>query len=149
MMPAHALTGVYGRHHPEIHRDHIDSMTNDSIINDEQRRAQELLGVAQPTTKPAMKEKIMSFSHGTVYMDLRLVREYDIAKQDYGEPIPKIILLVNNKFVPIPFDSVFLKQFGDFVASIGEVIEDVKLPEEKVTVEEAKEKMRKFSGVKS
>ena len=91
----------------------------------------------------------MSFSHGTVYMDLRLVREYDIAKQDYGEPIPKIILLVNNKFVPIPFDSVFLKQFGNFVASIGEVIEDVKLPEEKFTVEEAKEKMRKFSGVKS
>lgn len=56
---------------------------------------------------------------------------------------------MNNKFVPIPFDSDFLKQFGDFVASIGEVIEDVKLPEEKVTVEEAKEKMRKFSGVKS
>lgn len=64
-------------------------MTNDSIISDEQRRAQELLGVAQPTTKPAMKEKIMSFSYGTVYMDLRLVRKYDIAKQDYGNLSPK------------------------------------------------------------
>ena len=48
-------------------------MSNDNIISDEQRRAQELLGAEEPTTKPAMKNRLMQFSSGPTYMDLRTV----------------------------------------------------------------------------
>ncbi|MBO4357382.1 MAG: hypothetical protein J5813_04345, partial [Candidatus Methanomethylophilaceae archaeon] len=98
-------------------------MSNDNIISDEQRRAQELLGAAEPTTKPAMKNRLMQFSSGPIYMDLRTVSEYDKVLQDYKPPVPKIVLLVNNKFVGLPFDSELLKEFGSFVRDVGEAIE--------------------------
>ena len=122
-------------------------MSNDNIISDEQRRAQELLGAAEPTTKPAMKNKLMHFSSGPIYMDLRTVSEYDKVLQDYKTPVPKIVLLVNNKFVGLPFDSEILKEFGSFVRDVGEAIEGVRIQGPQMSVEEAREKMRKLGMV--
>lgn len=48
-------------------------------------RAVELLGTAQPVSKPTLKEDVMSFRNGHVYVALRMVTPFDREKNEYGE----------------------------------------------------------------
>ena len=80
-------------------------MTNQEIID----KAVELLGSAQTVTKPTKKENVLSFRKGHVYIALKLVTPYDKEKQQYADPMPKIVFLVDGKYVRMPIDSSLLK----------------------------------------
>ena len=101
-------------------------------------RAVELLGSAKPVSKSTKKENILSYRKGHVYVALRIVTPYDKEKQQYAEPMPKIVFLVDGKYVRMPIDSSLLKSLGKFLIDLGEVVEGVDVPEVNIDVESAK-----------
>ena len=109
-------------------------MTNQEIKD----QAVELLGSAQPITKPTKKENVLSFRKGHVYIALKLVTPYDKEKQQYAESMPKIVFLVDGKYVRMPIDSSLLKSVGKFLIDLGEVVEGVDVPEMNIDVESVK-----------
>jgi len=116
------------------------------MINQEIKdKAVELLGSAQPVTKPTKKENVLSFRKGHVYIALKLVTPYDKEKQQYAEPMPKIVFLVDGKYVRMPIDSSLLKSLGKFLIDLGEVVEGVDVPEMNIDVESAKKMLSSCS----
>ena len=88
-------------------------------------KAIELLGTAQPVSKPARKQTLMSYRRGNISMDLRLVSEFDRRTNDYLEPVPRIVCTFDGKYVNMPVDSAELIGLGDFIRGVGEVLDGV------------------------
>lgn len=82
-------------------------------------QAREVFGTAQPVSKQTKKENLMSFRKGPVFIALRLVTPYDKAKQDYGEPFPRLTFLVNGKYVAFPMESGLLSDVADFMKQLA------------------------------
>ena len=106
----------------------------------------ELLGEAQPVSMPPKKENLMSFRDGSVYMALRLVTPYDKDTQQYIEPVPKLVFVVNGKYVKLPMDSGLLDRFGVFMTKVAQAVQGVEVREPEIDMDAVMEKMRGISG---
>ena len=104
----------------------------------------ELLGSACPVSKPAKKENILSFRKGHVFVALKMVTPYNREEQRYEKPIPKITFLVDGKYVRMPIDSSLLKSLGKFLEDLGDILEGVDVPEQKIDIGAAKRLMSSY-----
>ena len=93
--------------------------------NEVKDKAVELLGEAQPVTLQPKKQTILSFQRGNIYMGLKLVSEYDKSAGRYKEPVPKITLMFDGKYVRMPIDSSLIRDFSRFLGSLAEVVDGV------------------------
>ena len=107
-------------------------------------KAVELFGAAQPVSKPTKKENILSFRKGHVFVALKLVTPYNREEQKYEDPIPKITFLVDGKYVRMPIDSSLLKSLGKFLEDLGDILEGVDIPEQRVDIDAAKRLMSSY-----
>ena len=105
-----------------------------------------LLGEAQPTSRQSKKETVMSFKHGPVYMGLKLVSPFNKETQEYEEPMPKIVFLVDGKYVRMPIDSELFREFGSFLMKLSDVTEGVRVPEKEIDLDEVKAKSARLKG---
>ena len=106
----------------------------------------EALGQAQPISRQPKKETVMSFKNGPVYMGLKLVSPFNKDRQEYEEPIPKVVFLVDGKYVRMPIDSELFREFGSFLLKLSDVTDGVKVPEKEVDLEEVKAKIARLKG---
>lgn len=117
------------------------------VRNTIEDRAIELLGSAAPVSKPTMKENLMSFREGNVFVSLKVVSEYDRGSQSYSDPIPKIVFMVDGKYVRMPIDSSLISRLGEFLVKIGSVIDGIEIPRKEVDVDDARRKLERFREV--
>ena len=63
-------------------------------------KAIDLLGEAKPVSREPMKDTLMSFREGHIYVALKMVSSFDKESQSYQQPQPKIIINCpsNNSF---------------------------------------------------
>ena len=73
-----------------------------TMVDEIAARATELLGQAEPVSRQPRKETLMSFREGHLFMALKLVTPFDKGSQTYLDPIPKIVLMVDGKYVRGP-----------------------------------------------
>lgn len=109
------------------------------MIEDIENEAMELLGRAQPVSRQPKKETVMSFKDGPVYMGLKLVSQFDKETQGYGDPVPKVVLLVDGKYVRMPLDSDLFGKWGEFLIKLSEVTEGIRIPEREIDMDRVKE----------
>ena len=117
-------------------------MQTESIEN----RAVELLGEAMPVSRQPEKETVMSFREGHIAMSLKIITPFDKDAQEYRDSIPKIVLLVDGKYVRMPIDSKLLKDFGEFLLNLSQVVEGVQEPAKITNVENAREILQRAVG---
>ena len=106
----------------------------------------EALGQAQPVSRQPKKETVMSFKNGPVYMGLKLVSPFNKDTQEYEDPIPKVVFLVDGKYVRMPIDSELFREFGGFLLKLSDVTDGVKVPEKEIDLEEVKAKIARLKG---
>ncbi len=117
----------------------VHGQENSMNIDEVESKAIELLGQAQPVSRQPKKETVMSFKDGPVYMGLKLVSPFDKDTQEYGDPVPKIVFLVDGKYVRMPLDSRLFGEFGKFLIKLFEVTEGIKVPEKEIDMDRVKE----------
>ena len=109
-------------------------------------RAVELLGPAQPVSKPTLKEDVMSFRNGHVYVALRMVAPFDRERNEYAEAFPRITFLVDGKYIRMPIDSGLLTSLGGFLMKMGDVLEGVRIPEREIDVKDVRNRILELTG---
>lgn len=80
------------------------------------------------------KEVVSSFRQGHISVDLKLVTPYDEAAGRYLRPIPKVVFLVDDRYVRMPVDGHLIRSLGEFLTDLGKIIEGIDLPERRVDV---------------
>lgn len=110
-------------------------------------KAIELLGEAKPVSRQSKKETVMSFRRGPLHMGLKLVAPFSKEQQSYGDPVPKIVFLVDGKYVRMPLDGRLFGEFGKFLSDLSEVVEGIAMPSvDGSDIDTAKAKMAAFRG---
>ena len=109
-------------------------------------RAVELLGTAQPVSKPTLKEDVMSFRNGHVYVALKMVMPFDRERNEYAEAFPRITFLVDGKYVRMPIDSDLLVSLGRFLMKMGDALEGVEIPEKEIDIEDVRNRILELTG---
>ena len=89
------------------------------MVDEIAARATELLGQAEPVSRQPRKETLMSFREGHLFMALKLVTPFDKGSQTYLDPIPKIVLMVDGKYVRMPVDGNLIGSFGRFLCRMS------------------------------
>ena len=84
------------------------------------------------------KDVVLSFREGHVYMALKMVSPCDDSTETKFDPIPRIVFLVDGKYVRMPVDRALLKKLGTFMVRLSELLEGVKVPEKEIDLEEAR-----------
>ena len=107
----------------------------------------EALGQAQPVSRQPKKETVMSFKNGPVYMGLKLVSPFNKDTQEYEDPIPKVVFLVDGKYVRMPIDSELFREFGSFLLKLSDVTDGVRVPEKEVDMDTVREKLSSLKAV--
>ena len=110
-------------------------------------KAVELLGEAMPVSRQPKKETIMSFKKGPVYIGLKIVSPFNKETQEYEAPIPKVVFLVDGKYVRLPLDSDLFKDWGEFLGKLSEVTDGVRVPEKEVDMDTVREKLSRLKAV--
>ena len=93
------------------------------MVDEIAARATELFGQAEPVSRQPRKETLMSFREGHLFMALKLVTPFDKGSQTYLDPIPKIVLMVDGKYVRMPVDGDLIGSFGSFLCRMSEALE--------------------------
>ena len=109
-------------------------------------KAVELLGEAMPVSRQPKKETIMSFKKGPVYMGLKIVSPFNKETQEYEAPIPKVVFLVDGKYVRLPLDSDLFRDWGEFLGKLSAVTDGVRVPEKEVNMKEVMAKLSCLKG---
>ncbi len=109
-------------------------------------RATELLGQAEPVSRQPRKETLMSFREGHLFMALKLVTPFDKGSQTYLDPIPKIVLMVDGKYVRMPVDGNLIGSFGSFLCRMSEALEGVEVPKKEIDMDRVLRRMREVSA---
>ena len=126
---------------------HVAAGSLNMISNAIEERAVELLGSAAPVSKPVRKENLMSFREGNIFVALKVMSEFDRYTRSYSDPLPKIVFMVDGKYVRIPVDSELIKGLGEFLVKLGMVLEDVEIPQKEVDIDDVRRKLRRFREV--
>ncbi len=105
------------------------------------------LGSGASRSKRTRKEVISSFRQGHVSVDLKIVTPFDEGSNEYLKPMPKIVFLVDNKYVRMPVDPYLLKGLGSFLHNLGEVFERASVPDGRVDVPIVVDKIREAMNV--
>ncbi len=112
-------------------------------------------GAAEAMQKPPMvkadggrvrKENLMRFREGHVHMALKLVSFPDDEAGSNRLPVPRIIFLVDGKYVRMPPDRVLLEDLGRFMMDLSTVLEGMDIPKETTDVESVKERIRSITA---
>ena len=107
-------------------------------------KAIDLLGEAKPVSREPMKDTLMSFREGHIYVALKMVSSFDKESQSYQQPQPKITCMVDGKYIRMPIDAPLIKRFGDFLIKLGDVLEGVEIPQREIDMDEVRRKMHSF-----
>lgn len=126
---------------------HVAAGSQNMISNAIEDRAVELLGSAAPVSKPVRKENLMSFREGNIFVSLKVVSEFDRQTQSYSDPFPKIVFMVDGKYVRMPVDSELMKGLGEFLVKLGTVLEDVEIPQKEIDMDNVRRKFERFREV--
>lgn len=113
------------------------------MVDEITARAVELLGQAEPVSRQPRKETLMSFREGHLFMALKLVTPFDKVSQTYLDPIPKIVLMVDGKYVRMPVDGDLI---GSFLCRMSEALEGVKVPRKEIDMDQVLRRMREVSA---
>lgn len=117
------------------------------ISNAIEDRAVELLGSAAPVSKPVQKENLMSFRESSIFVALKVVSEFNRDAQSYSDPVPKIVFMVDGKYVRMPVDSGLMKRLGEFLGKLGTVIEDIEVTRKELDMDDVRRKLDRFREV--
>ena len=117
-----------------------------TMVDEITARAVELLGQAEPVSRQPKKETLMSFREGHLFMALKLVTPFDKGSQTYLDPIPKIVLMVDGKYVRMPVDGDLIGSFGSFLCRMSEALEGVKVPRKEIDMDQVLRRMREVSA---
>jgi len=92
------------------------------------------------------KTPIMSFSEGNVYVGLKLVSYFDAKNNTRKDPVPKITMSFNGKFVEVPLNGKWWKHFADFASKMAVAMDGVDLSNANINddVDYAKTIMSKY-----
>ena len=88
-----------------------------------------------PFSKKTRKETLMSFRQGNARVELRLITPFDETLGRYLRPIPKVVFLVDDKYVRIPVDGRFITDLWEFLIDLGRVIEGIGVSGNKIDVD--------------
>ena len=116
------------------------------MVDEIAARAVELLGQAEPVSRQPRKETLMSFREGHLFMALKLVTPFDKVSQTYLDPIPKIVLMVDGKYVRMPVDGDLIGSFGSFLCRMSEALEGVKVPRKEIDMDQVLRRIREVSA---
>lgn len=117
-----------------------------TMVDEIAARAVELLGQAEPVSRQPRKETLMSFREGHLFMALKLVTPFDKVSQTYLDPIPKIVLMVDGKYVRMPVDGDLIGSFGSFLCRMSKALEGVKVPKKEIDMDKVLRRMREVSA---
>lgn len=117
-----------------------------TMVDEIAARATELLGQAEPVSRQPRKETLMSFREGHLFMALKLVTPFDKGSQTYLDPIPKIVLMVDGKYVRMPVDGDLIGSFGSFLCRMSEALEGVEVPKKEIDMDKVLRRMREVSA---
>lgn len=92
------------------------------------------------------KTPVMSFNEGNVYIGLKLVSYFDTKTNTRREPTPKITASFNGKFVDVPLNGRWWRNYADFVNKLAIAMEGVDLSTSNINddVDYAKTVMAKY-----
>ena len=93
------------------------------------------------------KQRILSYKKGPVYMALKMVTPYDSENQTYGRAFPRITFLVDGRYIRMPLDSDELKELGAFISKVGEALEGVDIPDDRMYMDAIRRRIRACGGV--
>ena len=116
------------------------------MVDEIAARATELLGQAEPVSRQPRKETLMSFREGHLFMALKLVTPFDKGSQTYLDPIPKIVLMMDGKYVRMPVDGDLIGSFGRFLCRMSEALEGVEVPKKEIDMDKVLRRMREVSA---
>lgn len=88
----------------------------------------------------------MSFREGHLFMALNLVTLFDKGSQTYLDLIPKIVLMVDGKYVRMPVDGDLIGSFGNYLCRMSEALEGVKAPRKGIDMDQALRRMKEVSA---
>lgn len=86
----------------------------------------------------------MSFREGNIFVSLKVVSEFDRLTRSYSAPIPKIVFMVDGKYVRMPVDPGLMRRLGDFLVKLGTVLDDIEIPYEDVDMGAVKGRLDRF-----
>ncbi len=119
--------------------------TSNSVANEVSKS---LGQAAAENGKETVKTPVMSFSSRDVYLGLKLVSKFDEKTNAHLDPVPKITCSFNGKFVEIPADGKWWREFADFVEKMAVAMDGVNLDTSRINddVDYAKTVMAKFKN---
>ena len=79
-------------------------------------------------------------------MALKLVTPFDKGSQTYLDPFPKIVLMVDGKYVRMPVDGDLIGSFGSFLCRMSEALEGVEVPKKEIDMDKVLRRMREVSA---
>ncbi len=96
--------------------------------------------------KQTIKTPVMTFSSGNVYLGLKLVSKYDERTNTRQDPVPRITASFNGKFVEVPLNGKWWREYADFIEKMAQAMEGVDLATSTINddVDYAKNLMKKF-----
>lgn len=97
----------------------------------------------------AIKTPVMSFSQDNIYLGLKLIAKYDEKAGKHRDPVPRITATFNGRFVDMPLNGKWWRNYADFVDKMEEALEgvDISVANVKDDVGSAKTLMSKFRTV--
>ena len=70
---------------------------------------------------------------------------FDKGSQTYLDPFPKIVLMVDGKYVRMPVDGDLIGSFGSFLCRMSEALEGVEVPKKEIDMDKVLRRMREVS----
>ena len=77
--------------------------------------------------KEQIKTEVCTFNQDGIYIGLKLVSDYDEATGKYKEERPSLVFMKDGKFVNMPKDGKFWKNFAEFAQNFAQIMEGIDL----------------------
>ena len=78
-------------------------------------------------SKETIKTPLLTFSDSNVYLGLKIVSKYDPLTGIRKEPTPRITMSINGKYVEVPHNGKWWKEFSEFTVKMARAMEGVDL----------------------
>lgn len=82
-------------------------------------------GLDLDTSKETIKTPLLTFRDGNVYLGLKIVSKYDPNTGIRKDPVPRITFSVNEKFMELPHNGEWWRNFADFTVKMAEAMDGV------------------------
>ena len=105
-------------------------------------------GVQTAVVNEPIKETIMSYSDGQIYIALKKVSTFDPVNNTYRSPRPKITSSFGGHFIEMGISGKRMRDLADFFDKLAQALEGVEISSVTVNddVDSAKKFMAEFKG---